>query len=363
MAARVISKRFKKGRTMKKKAPTMRDVARLAEVSVATVSAVANGTAVVSPKRAERVRKAMEALDFHPDQIARSLKTGRTQVVGMILPDVTNPFYPEVIVGAEEIARAAHYSVMLCNANEDPQQEQQQLNTLFSHRVDGVLIACSDPAISFDRVMRRRFPIVCFDRIPPGFQGDSAATDNYHGAYEGTRHLISLGHERIAALAGRTSLSTHSARLQGFRRAMADGGLPVFDDLCWPGGMQPQAGYDAGRKLFALARRPTALFCTNNKLLLGFVRAMGELGLRCPEDISIVGFDDFTWTENFHPPLTTVVQPARELGRRAMQLLLERVENTVDDIPSRQIVLKQELRVRASTAAPSVPVRRKAAAR
>jgi LacI family transcriptional regulator len=358
-----IPKRFGEGLFMKKKAPTMRDVARLAEVSVATVSAVANGTAVVSPKRAERVRKAMEALDFHPDQIARSLKTGRTQVVGMILPDVTNPFYPEVIVGAEEIAREARYSVMLCNANEDPQQEQQQLNTLFSHRVDGVLIACSDPAISFDRVMRRRFPIVCFDRIPPGFHGDFAATDNFHGAYDGTRHLIALGHEHIALLAGRTSLSTHSARLEGFRRAMADAGLPVRDEFYWPGGMQPQAGYDAGRRLFTLGRRPTAVFCTNNKLLLGFVRAMGESGVRCPADLSIVGYDDFTWTENFHPPLTTVAQPTRELGRRAMRLLLDRVENTVDEIPSRQVVLKQELRVRDSTAAPAVSSRRKSGVR
>jgi LacI family transcriptional regulator len=345
---------------MKKKAPTMRDVARLAEVSVATVSAVANGTAVVSPKRAERVRKAMEALDFHADQIARSLKTGRTQVVGMILPDVTNPFYPEVIVGAEEIAREARYSVMLCNANEDPQQEQQQLNTLFSHRVDGVLIACSDPAISFDRLMRRRFPIVCFDRIPPGFQGDTAATDNFHGAYDATRHLIELGHERIAILAGRTSLSTHSSRLEGFRRAMADADLPVRDEFCWPGGMQTHAGYDVGRQLFGLRKKPTAVFCTNNKLLLGFVRAMGEAGIRCPGDISLVGFDDFTWTENFHPRLSTVAQPARELGRRAMQLLIERLENNVDDFPSRHIILKQELRVRESTAPLVASPRRKA---
>src|SRR6185437_268213 len=179
----------------KKSAPTMRDVAHLAEVSIATVSAVVNGTSVVSPKRAERVRKAMEALDYHADQIARSLKTGRTQTVGIILPDVTNPFYPEVIVGAEEVARAAQYSVILCNANEDLDQEQQQLNTLFSHRVDGVLIACSDPAISFDRLMRRRFPIVCFDRIPLGFRGDTVSTDNFTGAYEATNHLIQLGHK------------------------------------------------------------------------------------------------------------------------------------------------------------------------
>jgi LacI family transcriptional regulator len=347
---------------MKKKAPTMRDVARLAEVSVATVSAVANGTAVVSPKRADRVRKAMEALDFHPDQIARSLKTGRTHVLGMILPDVTNPFYPEVIVGAEEIARASNYSVMLCNANEDPRQEQQQLNTLFSHRVDGVLIACSDPAISLDRLMRRRSPIVCFDRIPPGFQGDTVATDNFQGAYEATRHLIGLGHERIAVLAGRTALSTHSSRIDGFRRAMADARLPVHDEFCWPGGMQPDAGYDVGRQLSALRHPPTAVFCTNNKLLLGLVRAIGERGIRCPEDISVVGFDDFTWTENFHPPLTTVAQPARELGRRAMQLLIERVENKLEELPRRQVVLAQELKIRNSTARLLASPRRKTSA-
>jgi LacI family transcriptional regulator len=345
---------------MKKKAPTMRDVARLAEVSVATVSAVANGTAVVSPKRADRVRKAMEALDFHPDQIARSLKTGRTHVLGMILPDVTNPFYPEVIVGAEEIARASNYSVMLCNANEDPRQEQQQLNTLFSHRVDGVLIACSDPAISLDRLMRRRSPIVCFDRIPPGFQGDTVATDNFQGAYEATRHLIGLGHERIAVLAGRTALSTHSSRIDGFRRAMADARLPVHDEFCWPGGMQPDAGYDVGRQLSALRHPPTAVFCTNNKLLLGLVRAIGERGIRCPEDISVVGFDDFTWTENFHPPLTTVAQPARELGRRAMQLLIERVENKLEEVPRRQVVLAQELKIRDSATRLLASSRRKA---
>jgi LacI family transcriptional regulator len=332
---------------MNKKAPTMRDVARLAEVSVATVSAVANGTAGVSPKRAERVRKAMEALDYHADQIARSLKTGRTQVIGTVLPDVTNPFYPEVIVGAEEIARAAGYSVILCNANEDAEQEQQQLNTLFSHRVDGVLIA-----ISFDRLMRRRFPIVCFDRIPPGFRGDTVTTDNASGGYEATRHLIDLGHRRIAVLAGRAGLSTHSARLEGFRKAMSEARLQVPDEYCLTGGMVPETGYEAGRKLLSLPNPPTAVFCTNNKLFLGLVRAVNQAGVRCPEEISLVGFDDLAWTENFHPRLTTVAQPTRELGRRAMQLLIERVESEGEDFPgpARKVLLKPELRVRESTA-------------
>lgn len=341
--------------SMKKKAtPTMRDVARLAEVSIATVSAVVNGTAVVSPKRAERVRRAMDALDYQADQVARSLKTGHTRVVGMILPDVTNPFYPQVIVGAEDVARAAGYSVIICNANEDAEQEQKQLNTLISHRVDGVLIACSGLAVPLDRLMRRAFPIVCFDRIPLGFRGDTVSTDNFQGGYDATRHLIKLGHERIAVLTGRLELSTHSSRLNGYREAMAQAHLSVLDEHSRFTGKQVEAGYEFGRDLLARAHRPTAIFCTNNKLFLGFVRAMNEAGVRCPEEISLVGFDDFAWTENFHPRLTTVAQPACELGRQAMQLLLERIESKTEvPISPRQVVLKPELHLRESTAAPS----------
>lgn len=329
----------------------MRDVSRLAEVSVATVSAVVNGTTVVSQKRTERVTKAMQALDYHADQIARSLKTGRTRTVGMILPDVTNPYYPEIITGAEEVARAARHSVILCNANEDLCQEQQQLSTLFSHRVDGVLIACSDPAISFDRLMRRRFPIVCFDRIPLGFRGDTVSTDNFLGAYEATNHLIELGHKRIALVMGRPDLSTHAGRMAGYRKAMLAARLPMLDEYAGSGEMQAQAGYAFGRRLLELRDPPTAVFCTNNKMLLGFMKAMRDARTRCPEDVSVVGFDDFAWTENFQPRLTTVAQPARELGRRAMQLLLERIEGKHDGGPGlpENVVLKPELRIREST--------------
>lgn len=329
----------------------MRDVARLANVSVATVSAVINGTAVVSSQRTASVRKAMEALDYHADQIARSLKTGRTRVVGVVIPDITNPFYPEVIVGAEEVAAAAQYSLILCNANEDATQEQRQLSTLFSHRVDGVLIACSDPAIAMDRLLRRRFPIVCFDRIPQGFQGDVAACDNFAGGYQATRHLIELAHKRIAILAGRTQLSTHSGRLEGFRKAMQEAQIPVLDEYCHTGGITVETGLQFGRSLLALTNRPTAVFCTNNKALLGFLHALSETGVPCPEEISVVGFDDFTWTENFHPQLTMVAQPARELGRQAMELLLSRIEAPAGTqiVESRQVKLQPELRVRHST--------------
>lgn len=337
---------------MNKKTPTMQDVARLAEVSIATVSAVVNKTAVVSSKRAERVRKAMEALDYHPDHIARSLKTGKTQTIGVILPDVTNPFYPEVITGAEEVAHANRYSVILCNTNEDPALEIQQLNILFGHRVDGVLIGCTDPAISLEGLTRRRFPIVCFDRIPHGFRGDSVTTDNFQGAYEATQHLIHLGHERIALLVGRTELSTHLARLEGHRKAMFEAHLPVLGEYSFSGGMEIKTGYDIGQHLLNTQNHPKAIFCTNNKLLLGFVTAMRESGIECPKALSVVGYDDFAWTENFYPRLTVVAQPARELGRQAMQLLIKRIKGNVSTPPT-QITLKPELRVRESTSPPT----------
>jgi LacI family transcriptional regulator len=336
---------------MHKKTPTMQDVARLAEVSIATVSAVINKTAVVSPKRAERVSKAMEALDYHPDHIARSLKTGRTQTIGIILPDVTNPFYPEVITGAEEVAHANHYSVILCNTNEDPAHELQQLNILFGHRADGVLIGCTDPALSLEGPTKRRFPIVCFDRIPQGFRGDSVSTDNFQGAYEATQHLIHLGHTRIALLVGRTELSTHLARLEGHRKAMVEARLPILGEYSFSGGMEVKTGYDIGLHLLEASNRPSAIFCTNNKLLLGFVTAMRESAVECPRTISVVGYDDFAWTENFYPRLTVVAQPARELGRQAMQLLIKRLRGDVTTPPT-QITLKPELRVRESTTPP-----------
>ncbi len=337
----------------KKNNPTMRDVARLAGVSIATVSAVINSTAAVSTKRAEAVRKAMDVLDYHADQIARSLKTGRTRVVGMVIPDVTNSFYPEVILGVEEVAERAGYSVILCNANEDPVREQRLLGTLFSHRVDGVLIACSDPEIAVDRLLRRRFPIICFDRVPAGFRGDAASVDNVAGGYRATRHLIDLGHRRIAVLAGNTNLSTHAGRLEGFRTAMQETRIPVPSEYCRVGAMQVETGHEFGFALLRLPEPPTAVFCSNNKILLGFVRALREAGVACPQEISVVGFDDLEWTQSSQPALTTVAQPGRELGRQAMQLLLSRIEAGAEEQRTteyRRVVLQPEFRLRESTA-------------
>ncbi len=342
----------------KSKSTTIYDVARLATVSPATVSAVINGTAVVSPIRTKRVQEAMAALDYHPDHIARSLKTGKTHAIGMVVPDVTNPFFPEVIRGVEQAAEKAGYSIIFVNANEDPEQERRGLQALISRRVDGALIACCDnTTATFDLVTRRNIPAVFLDRVPLGVNAIRISTDNFKAGLVGTKHLIDLGHERIAIVAGRMDLSPHIQRVEGFRKAMQAPGIPVRDEYFKTGSLSSETGYQIGKHLLQLDRRPTAVFCTNNKTLLGLVRALGECRVRCPEEVSILGFDDFAWTENFHPKLTTIVQPAEEMGRRGMEMLIQQIKmhDSGDANPAsayEPVLLEAELRIRESTAPP-----------
>ena len=328
----------------------MRDVARLAGVSIATVSAVVNSTAVVSAGLAKRVRDAMAALDYHPDQVARSLKVGRTDVIGMVLPDITNAFFPEVVRGVEAAADDAGYSVILSDSNEDPAREQRHLSAFFSRRVDGVLIACSDESAAYESLIRRRFPIVFVDRVPKGLQVSSVSTDNVHAGHQATQHLIDMGHEHIAIITGNLRLSPHADRLEGFRLAMQSSHLPIEEDYLRIGDLQTETGYRYGRELLALATPPSAVISSNNKMLLGLLRALWEAGVRIPDEMSVVGFDDYVWTANYTPKLTIVAQPSYEIGRRAMEMLLRKMRAGDDDATQETELLKSELRVRESSA-------------
>jgi len=333
---------------------TMRDVARLAGASVATVSAVINGTATVSEHLTAKICEAMKALDYHPDGVARSLKVGRTQVIGMVVPDLTNAFFPEVIRGVEDAARAEGYSVMLCNSNEESEQEKRHLSTLFSRRVDGVLLACSDAAAAYDSLVRRRFPIVFVDRIPQGLPHAGVSADNEGAGHQATRHLIDLGHVRIAFIAGNLNHSSHAERLNGFRKAMQQSNLAVRDGYLRMGDLTVESGHQCGLDLMRQPEPPTAVIASNNRMLLGLMRVVNEMHVPCPEQVSIVGFDDFAWTQHFTPPLTVVAQPAREMGSKAMEILLAKIragEGNEQEY-SRVIRLQPELRVRNSTAQP-----------
>ncbi len=338
---------------------TIRDIARLAGVSVATVSGVLNNKPTVKPALVDRVKKAMEALDYHPDHVARSLRVRRTCTVGMVIADVTNPFFTEVIRGVEKEAQSNSYSVILCDANEDPALERHYLSTLFSRRVDGVLLApTSSPSAQESRI-HKRFPIVLIDRIPLGFSGDAVVTDNFSAAYDGTRHLIELGHRQIAIISGQLNFSNGLDRLDGFRKALQEQHLALPDEYLQRGDFQLESGYRCGLELMRLPMPPTAIFSCNNRMTLGLMRALSEVHVHCPEAVSVLGFDDFEWSAYFTPRLTTIAQPAYEMGTQAMQLLLRRLQapaennGIADEIPEATVRLKAELRVRDSTDVPA----------
>jgi LacI family transcriptional regulator len=330
---------------------TMRDVARLAGVSIATVSAVINSSANVSSERKVRVEAAMAALDYHPDEVARSLKTGRTNVIGVVIPDITNAFYPEVVRGIEEAARETGYSVLLCDSSEDAAEERNHLSSLFSRRVDGVLLACCANSTAYDTMLRRRFPMVFVDRVPAAAAEGTVSTDNVQAGYAGASHLIELGHKRIAMLVGHLGLSPHRDRLEGFRKAMQESHLPIHEEYLSCNGIAIENGILAGRDLLNLAAPPTAIMVSNSKLLFGLIQALDEKKVNIPDQVSVISFDDYIWNRYFSPSLTTVAQDTNELGRRSFQLLLQ-IMNRRDgeELSEKHVRLPAELRIRTSTA-------------
>jgi len=327
----------------------MHDVARLADVAVSTVSALINGAPKVSQARADRIRRAMRELNYHPDQVARSLKVGRTHTIGVVIPDITNVFYPSVFRGIEDAARAAGYGVLLCNSNESAEQEQSQLTMLFSRRVDGVLLACSSGSNANDPISDFRVPLVFVDRIPENASGGAVCADNVEAGRVATRHLIDLGHRRIALLAGDLSLSPHAERLEGFRQAMRHAGLSIRDEYLCAGSTQAEDSRRSAGHLLEIKAPPTAIIASNSKLLLGLLHATRERGISVPRELSILTFDEAEWSEYLDPPITAMVQPAYEIGRQAFEILKERILSGVAGGTYSVMRLPAELHVRGST--------------
>lgn len=340
----------------------MRDVARLAHVSVATVSGVLNSKRGVSPKLAKRVEEAMHALNYQPDNVARSLRIRQTRTFGMVVSDLASPFFVEMIRGVQNAAHRAGYSLTLCNTNDDLQEEGQVLRALYSQRVDGILLAstCQHAA---QIPGAHRLPMVLVDRLPSGFKGDAVIVDNAGAARKATEHLIELGHARIAIIGGRPDLSTARDREEGFFRAAREANLVIPEELIEHGNFRMEGGYLSALKLLRLAARPTAILSCNYLVTVGLMRALNEVGIEAPKEISIVGFDDFdtgldgfSLASLFNPKLTTVRQPAYEMGLTAFETLFKRICNPDDESDARAgkiITLNAELVIRGSTARPS----------
>ncbi len=336
---------------------TINDVARLAGVSSMTVSRVINNSGYISPQTRVRVEQAIAELGYVPNALARQLRSKRTKSLALVLTDITNPFFTTIARGVEDVAGASGFSVMFCNTDESEADEHEYLELLVQRQVDGVLLVpASSDGRSLELLRNHRLPAVILDRRLRTPQVDEVRCDSEAGAYQLTRYLADLGHRRIAMLTGRKTVSTSFDRVAGYSRALAEAGIELdaslirYAELNY-GGFNQSDGYRMAQQILAAAPRPTAIFAANNFIAFGAIRALREAGLRVPEDVSVVAFDDLPSEWVMDPFLTVVAQPAYEIGRRAAVLLLDRLERE-GPIDPRAVVLPAELRIRRSSGPP-----------
>lgn len=316
--------------------PTIIEVAERAKVSIATVSNVIRGTRRVSPKLEERVRQAIRELDYFPNEIARSLKVKQTRMLGMIIPDITNPFFPEIIRGAEDSAFERGYFLVTANTDEQIGRERRIISALRSYRVDGILLA-SAPGKDWSHIrntLHAGISIVCLDRAASGIKTDAVLLDNVRGGRECVRHLIQSGHRRIAIVTGSLALQTGRERLKGYEDALKEADIEIDRSLVLEGDFREESGYRLGKELLRRRARPTAVFVCNGVMTLGFLKAMEELEVSCPGDVALATFDDLVLDRSFHPHLTAVVQPSYEIGSRAANILMDRIEGKLTSDPA-----------------------------
>jgi LacI family transcriptional regulator len=329
-------------------APTVKEVAGLAGVSTATVSRVLSGSGGVRKELARRVQNAAQKLNYQPNSAARNLRIRSTRTVGMVFPDIENPYYASVISGAEDVLQTAGYSLLLANYGEDPKREQTQLATLRAEHVAGILFAASSkPSADYEAALNAGIALVAVSRIPDGLNVDLATVSNQAGARQAVGHLISLGHQRIGFIDGPASLSTTRERQAGYAQALRDAGLTVSRDLIiYSDFFHRAAGFDAVSKLLNSPKKPSAILVLSNNMVLGALEALHGRGLEVPKDMAIVGFGDTPSAVFLLPPLTVVAQPAREIGATGARLLLERLQDP--NRSRRSIVLDTQLIVRES---------------
>jgi LacI family transcriptional regulator len=338
----------RKNRNKKRgKAASVYDVARESGVSVFTVSAVVNNKSHVGNKLRARVEAAIRKLNYRPNLVARSLARQKTHTIGMIVPDIANPFFPLVVRGAEDAAQKRGYNLLLCNSDDALDKEERALTLLLSKRVDGILLTkvVEDFGSSLRQMIKEvNIPFVLVMRTYPKISKDAVITDDYQGAYDAVCHLARAGHRRIGLIGGPLGVSNGRARKQGFHDALLASGLTYNAELVVEGDYRVESGYRGGHVL--LSHRPDGIYVANYLMTVGLLRAAEEMRLRCPEDFGLVSFDDYPWLGIFHPRLTTVELPKYQLGYDAAQLVLDRISGNGGPAVVRK--LPTELRVRES---------------
>jgi LacI family transcriptional regulator len=333
----------------------IRTIARAANVSIATVSRTINHVPTVNPEIAKRVWQAIDELDYFPNTQARALVSGRSKLFGLIVSEITNPFFPELIQGFEDIAVEHGYEILVSSTNHDPRRMSHCIRRMLERKVDGVAImtfGIEEPLL--DQLAKRNVPLVFID-IGPKRPGISLLkVDYHHGIRQGVQHLASLGHRNIAFISGPATLHSAQSRLTAFSTSLKECGIAPHPEWIVEGNHTMEGGIAAMERLLAAnaKKMPTAVMCSNDMTAIGVLHKLYRAGLRVPDDLSVIGFDDIHITEVTIPPLTTVQMSRFELARAAVTALRAHVENPDDPAPKRDYMIQTDLIVRESTGFP-----------
>lgn len=322
----------------------------MAGVSHSTVSRALRESPLIRPETVARIQRIARETGYSASAVARSLATSKTEAIGVVVTSIADPFNGEVVAGVEEVANEHGHTVILANSQGDPGRELAVVQSFQARRLDGILVASSRIGAIHTRLLAElQVPIVLLNNQHASGFAHSVRVDNVNGAYQAARHLVQLGHKRIAYLGDTFGLESDAERHAGYRQALVESGLRAVPQLAVRGDGKPEGAREACRRLFSLARRPTAILCYNDMSALGVLHEAAQRGIPVPAELSVTGFDDIFFAEYLNPPLTTVRQPKRELGRRAAQMLFALLRGDKTEI---DILVRGELIKRVSTAAP-----------
>ena len=310
---------------------TLKEIAKLAGVSTATVSHVINGTRFVSEETKKKVLKVIEDVGYRTNFIARSLRSKKSYTIGLIVPDISNSFFAAITETIAKHLKEKGYRLILANSDENKEYEKEEINVFTSQIIDGLIIApVADDHTFMQDLVDENYPVVFIDRKPTGYVRDCVLADNFNGSFDATTAFIKQGHKKIGIITGLQGLTTTSERLQGYKEALSKHNLPVEERLIKYGNSKYESGYSSVEELLKNTDM-TALYVGNNSMTIGAVNCLIDNNVKIPEDISVIGFDDYAWAKITNPPLTVVKQPIYKMSVKAVELLLKRINEGGDD--------------------------------
>ena len=335
--------------TIKTKRATIKDVAQAANVSIATVSRILNGQSGVSDELVDQVQDAVRKLNYRPNAAARALKVQKSRSIGLIIPDIENPFFPALVRGVEDAAQVHGYALTLCNTDGKAEEEKRYIKFLLNKQVDGILFVGNSRCFVDDdpELLAGDVPIVLLDRRIEGVPFSTVMIDNSAGAYMAAEHLLQQGRRRIAMVGGRADSPTNLERVEGYRQALQAYGVSYQPALVTNNEFTFEGGYIGAEFLLSSGEAFDAVFAANDMMAVGVIECLLKHGRRVPEDVAVIGFDDIRMASWYKPSLTTIHQPVYEMGRMAVEMLLSHMQKPA--LTAQNVMLQPELIVRQSS--------------